>query len=253
MLIYKCCASVLLVLSLWTGSAAAEEQTTKVLFDQGHDQRFLIEESGPLQLSGLADMVREKGAHVKSTKSLLSDETLGDCTALIISGPFKSLLPEEVAAVVRFIEKGGRLAAMLHIGQPLASLLARLDVDYSNAVLHERQNVIDADINFRVKAMNPEPLFSGISAFSVYGVWALDPGPAARSVTRTSPLAWVDLNGDKVLSQGDAIAEFSVVVNGSYGAGSFVIFGDDAIFQNRYLDDDNRTLASNLASWLAAR
>lgn len=253
MIKYRYGLSVLIVLSLWVSLAAAEEPVISVLFDQGHNQRFLIEEKGELQLSTLADIVRGRGANVKSTKSALTDETLGAYNALVISGPFETLLPEEVKAVIRFIESGGRLAAMLHIGPPLASLLASLDVDHSNAVLHERQNVIDADINFRVNNLAPDPLFSEISQFSLYGAWALDPGTTARSIARTSPAAWVDMNGDKVLSRGDVVGEFSLVVSGSKGAGSFVIFGDDAIFQNRYLDDDNRKLAVNLASWLVGR
>lgn len=245
--------SVLIVLLLWVNQAAAAESVIRVLFDQGHNQRFLVEEKGELQLSGLADIVRGQGAEVTSTKSALTAEALGACNSLVISGPFAALSPDEVDAVIRFIEKGGRLAAMLHIGPPLAALLSRLDVDHSNAVLHERQNVIDADINFRVKELASEPLFSGISQFSLYGGWALDPGPSARSVARTSPVAWADLNGDRILSKGDVVGEFTVAVSGVYGAGSFVIFGDDAIFQNRYLDDDNRRLATNLASWLAGR
>lgn len=41
-----------------------------------------------------------------------------------------------------------------------------------------------------------------------------------------------------------------MVVAGSYGKGRFAVFGDDAIFQNRFLDADNRKLAANLARWL---
>jgi hypothetical protein len=29
-----------------------------------------------------------------------------------------------------------------------------------------------------------------------------------------------------------------------------VVFGDDALFQNRFLDGNNRVLAGNLARWL---
>jgi hypothetical protein len=41
-----------------------------------------------------------------------------------------------------------------------------------------------------------------------------------------------------------------VVVTGELGAGRFIIFGDDAVFQNRFLDRQNRQLAKNLARWL---
>lgn len=246
-----CIAGVIMVLLLRVPVAAAEEFVSGILFDQGHRQLFLIEENGPLQLSGLADVIRRQGSHVKSTKRVLSDETLSGYKALVISGPFEPLLPEEVDAVARFIERGGRLAAMLHIGAPLAGLLARLDIDHSNAVLHERRNIIDTDINFRVIHLDSTPLFSGVNHISVYGAWALDPGSGSTSIARTSSAAWVDLDGDRILSRGDVIGAFPLIVNGTYGAGGFMVFGDDAIFQNRYLDDENRKLAANLASWLA--
>lgn len=246
-------AKVALVAMLWAGSAFAAEDGARILFDQGHNQRFLIEEKGELQLSDFAGIMRGRGAEVASTRKPLNDDTLKEITALVISGPFESLRPEEVEAVVRFIERGGRVAAMLHIGPPLAGLLARLDLDHSNAVLHERRNVIDSDTNFRVTALSTSPLFSGLTHFSVYGVWALDPGKNGVSLAKTSADSWVDLDGDKALSNGDASGIFTVAVSGTRGSGGFIVFGDDAIFQNRYLDENNRRLAANLAGWLAGR
>jgi hypothetical protein len=233
--------------------AVAGEGGPQILFDQGHNQRFLIEEKGELQLSGFADIMRGQGLQVASTKKPLNDEVLKDVSALVISGPFGTLTAEEVDSVVRFVERGGRLAAMLHIGSPLAGLLARLDLDHSNAVLHERNNVIDTDINFRVTNLSGSPLFAGITQFSLYGGWALNPGKSGTSLAKTSPEAWVDLDGNKVLSEGDPVGAFSVAVAGTLGGGSYIVFGDDAIFQNRYLVENNLKLAGNLAGWLAGR
>lgn len=246
---------VLIITILHVHPSFGEEQAPLVIFDQGHNQRFLIENSGELQMSGLADIVKAQGARVSSTKTPLRDKSMQGVSGLVISGPFEKLQPNEIEAVLRFLKKGGRLAVMLHIGSPLAGLLAGLDVDSSNAVLHERQNIIDSDSNFRVKALSPSPLFTGINQFSAYGAWALNAGSSSSSsiIANTSPESWVDLNGDRVLSKGDAIGVFGVVVSGTFGAGSFVIFGDDAIFQNRYLDADNKKLAANLASWLSGR
>jgi len=75
-------------------------------------------------------------------------------------------------------------------------------------------------------------------------------GSSARVIASTSPKGWVDLNGDKKLSTGDVVQAFGVVVDGARGAGRFVVFGDDAIFQNKFLDQQNLRLAHNLASWL---
>ncbi|MBT1073134.1 DUF4350 domain-containing protein [Pelotalea chapellei] len=229
----------------------AKDDAPRILFDQGHNQRFLIGEKGELQLSKLADTVRKQGAQVNSTTSPLSNETLGNCEALVISGPFAELTSEESDAVLHFLERGGRLAVMLHIGQPVAGLLARLNVEHSNAVLHERRNILDMDINFTINDLKKNPLFNGISQFSVYGAWALNPGPGSTAIASTSPESWVDLNGDKTFSKDDANGPFALVVWGNKGKGSFIIFGDDAIFQNRFLDKNNAALAVNLAAWLA--
>ena len=99
----------------------------------------------------------------------------------------------------------------------------------------------------------PTQLFSGINSFSAYGVWALKPGASSSAIARTSPEAWVDLKGDNIFSEGDAVGAFAVVVMGTLGKGDFVVFGDDAIFQNRFLDDNNRKLAINLGTWLTRR
>ncbi|HIJ95429.1 MAG TPA: DUF4350 domain-containing protein [Desulfuromonadales bacterium] len=245
--------SFLLFLLFSSHSGFADERHATILFDQGHNQRFIIEKKGDLHLSKLAETMMNTGAQVTSTHLPLSDETLKSATALVISGPFKSLQPEEVEAVARFIEKGGRIAVMLHIGPPLVGLLQKLDLDHSNFAIHERANVIDNDINFRVDKLASSPLFSGITQFSVYGCWALDQGRTGIKLAQSSPQAWVDLNGDKVLSAGDSVGEFTVAVSGKYGAGSYVVFGDDAMFQNRFLDENNSKLAANLALWLTGR
>lgn len=132
-------------------------------------------------------------------------------------------------------------------------MLVRLGLDHSNYVLHERRNIIDEDINFRVTPLPGSPLSTDLKQFSVYGCWALDPGKTGTPIAQTSPDAWVDLDGDKVISKGDVIGVFTVAVSGALGTGGFVVFGDDAIFQNRYLDENNSRLATNLAGWLAGR
>jgi hypothetical protein len=193
-----------------------------------------------------------EGLAVRSSFVLLSDESLKGVAALVISGPFQEISADEAAAVVRFLERGGRLAAMLHIGAPFSGLLQRLEVDFTNYVLYEQENVIDGDPrNFRVKALEPDQIFAGIDHFSLYGGWALmNTAPSARIVASTSASGWVDLNGDKKLSKGDVVGSFGVVVTGAAGSGRFIVFGDDAIFQNRFLDEQNRLLAKNLARWL---
>lgn len=222
-----------------------------VLVDQGHGQRFVVEQGGELHLSGLASILKEEGLQVTTGRERITDESLDKAAALVISGPFAPLAPEEVDAVVRFLERGGRVALMLHIGQPLAGLIHRVGGDFSNGVIHERQNVIAGnDITFKVRDLTTHPIFGGMEQFGLYGGWALN---GLTPLARTSSEAWVDLDGNRKLSAGDAVDRFAVVTEGNIGAGRILIFGDDAIFQNRYLDDSNTCLARNLAHWLAGQ
>lgn len=235
-----------------TAAAGTALAAPLVLIDQSHDQRFVVEKEGPLDLSAFAAILMEEGLAVKSSSETVTDELLKGVGAVIISGPFKPIEPQEVAALRRFLERGGRLAVMLHIGSPFADLLDNLDVDFTNFVLGEQENIIDNDTrNFQVKAFDTNPLFAGIDHFSLYGGWALmNTAASAKIVASTSPRGWVDFNGDKKLSKGDVMQSFGVVVVGEIGAGRFVAFGDDAIFQNKFLDASNRQLAKNLARWL---
>lgn len=223
-----------------------------VLFDQAHNQRFLIEEEGPLHLSRLAVVFKENGFQIRSSKDPLSDTLLQGVSAVVISGPFQPLLESEVATLSRFLANGGRLAVMLHIGSPFRGLLEKLDVDFTNFVLHETSVAINGDsLNFRVVDLSPSPLFEGVATVSFYGAWALmNTSEKSAIVARTTDKAWLDVDNDKNLSKGDAVGSFGLIVTGRHGKGAFAIFGDDALFQNRFLDENNKNLAGNLARWL---
>ena len=244
-------ACLLLVFSaFWSLPVSA----STVVFDEGHGQRFIIAKDGPLDLSSLASVVRKGGGNAVSLGAPLTDAALADADALVISGPFAPFSTEEVAAVVRFLGRGGRVAVMLHIGTPAGELLHRLGVDFSNAAIREQHDIIDADhANFRVSRFASHPLLAGVKSFSLHGVWALMAYDSnAQVIASTSPDAWIDLDGDGSLSAGDAVQSFGVVVSGTSGKGEFLVFGDDAIFQNKFLDADNRLLATNLTTWLLA-
>jgi len=238
---------VLLCLAL----AARGEAAQKVLFDTGHGERFLIGEKGPLQLSALAETFQAAGVQVETLAHPFSDASLAGADALVISGAFAALHPQEIEAIVRFVKGGGKLAVMLHTAPPLSPLLDRLQISYTNGVILERQNVIENDpLRFRVDRIGSHPVMQGVHEFSLHGAWGLiNRNDSTRIVAATSPEAWVDLDRDGVQKQ-DATASFGVVVAGELGKGGFLVFGDDAIFQNKFLDENNRQLAASLAGWL---
>lgn len=235
---------------------AARATTRSVaLFDQSHGQRFLAGNTGPLDLSSFVKVLGDQGLEVKTTSEPITAQLLAHVDVLIISGAFKPLSASEVEATTRFIERGGRLAVMLHIGPPVADLLHRLHTSISNGVICEQENIIgDACSNFRVTRLKPHELTKGLKEFSIYGGWALlNTAANASIVAETSPRAWIDLNADGKLGAGDAVQSFGVIVTGQLGHGRFVVFGDDAVFQNQFVKEGNLLLAHNLGVWLAQR
>jgi hypothetical protein len=242
---------ILLVLSL-VAPGGAVAAAPLLLLDQGHGQRFVVEKDGPLDLSQFASIMKAEGFDVRVGTVPFTAESLAGVSALVISGPFTTLQPEETRALMTFIAKGGHLAMMLHIPYPVADLVHGLDVDFTNYVLYEQENIIAGDQrNFQVTNFVSHPLFASLDRFSLYGGWALmNTGKDARIIASTSEKGWVDLDSDGKLSKWDAVQAFGIVVEGTRGAGRFLVFGDDAIFQNKFLDDHNRQLARNLAGWL---
>ncbi|WP_236021836.1 GldG family protein [Geomesophilobacter sediminis] len=243
------CILVLVVLIGMITTGVASAQT--VMFDNSHGERFSPEGTGPLQLSGLAGTLQKAGARVVSCDTALTDATLKGVDGLIISGAFRPFNAEETDAVVRFLLRGGKVAIMLHIAPPLEGLLQRLEVAYTNGVIHERENIINGDpMNFRVTNLGSHPVLKGVETFSLYGVWGVkNTSDASRVIAATGPNAWIDLDGSKIPRK-EATGSFGVAVAGTVGSGGFIVFGDDAIFQNKFLDRENQQLATNLAGWL---
>jgi hypothetical protein len=244
-------ASLLVAFFLATEAAWGADWPT-LLFDEGHGQKFLIEDSGRLQLTGLAEIFRSQGFRVAARSVPLTDAALAEVDALVLSGPFRPYTAEEVTAISRFVDRGGRLAVMLHIGMPVAELLEQLGVGVSPGVIHDPDQAIDGDpLNFRVTQFAPHRLFAGVERFSLYGVWAVTNTKSnATVIAATGHGAWIGLGDNRRLPTSEADSSFGVAVAGHYGHGRFVVFGDDAVFQNGFLDDDNRRLARNLSVWL---
>jgi len=247
-------SALFISLSLFITAVEPVNAKTTVLFDQGHGQRLVIEGNRDLDLSRLAGLFRESGLKVAAAETPLTAELLAGINALVLSGTFQPYTSKEIEVITSFVERGGALCIMLHIAPPLAPLLRSLGVEHSNGAIREQDNIIDGNpLNFRVTRLMNHPLFQGLKQFALYGVWALlDNSPGVRAIARTSPSSWIDLNGNGQFDPKDARQSFAVVVEGQLGRGRFVVFGDDALFQNKFLDGDNLILGRNLAAWLAA-
>lgn len=226
----------------------------RVIFDQGHGQPFRIEEKGPLQLSGLAALFRAEGFQVRPLGAPLDDQALAEADVLVSAAPFHPYSPAEIEAVLRFLDRGGRVALLLHVPPPAVGLLDQLGVAYSSAPVREGAGVIEGDpLHFRVTPLPSGP-FKGVKSFALFGAWALRPlTSGVRTLASTGPNAWVDLDGNKSYSPHDARQSFAVAVTGTRGKGRYIVFGDDTAFQDRYLEKYNAPLGRAVVRWLKAK
>lgn len=249
---YTMLVAMLLGLVISVPDLHAARRKPVVLFDQGHGQAFVIGNSGDLQLSALAGLFREGGFEVEAGAKAITPQLLSRIDCLVISGPFKPFTAEETGAIRNFIKQGGYVSIMIHITPPVLGLLKEFGIFTTNGPINEVRDIIGADAkNFRVSDLRPHPLTKGLRRFSAYGVWGLNPeSGSSRIIAKTSPRSWVDLNGDGKFDRGDAAQQFGVIVAGNLGRGGFAVFGDDAIFQNRFLKEDNLLLGKNLVSWM---
>ena len=242
----------LLVMSagfLVTPTLAAERQ---VLFDQGHGQRFLLSGSEPLGLSGLAAELRAQGLTPKPLSGVITPASLRGAAALVVSGSFLAFTDQELSAIDGFLGKGGRLCVMLHIADPVRPLLQRLGVGVTRAPIMEQVNLVDNNpLAFKVVNFAKHRVTAGLTGFNVNGCWGLgNIAPASQVQAWSSNQAWSDTNGDGRRGADEPTATLGVLAGGGQGKGAYLVFGDDAIFQNQFLIGGNLALAKNLAGWL---
>ena len=224
----------------------------RVLFDEGHRQAFTIEKKGRLDLSTFSQIIIDAGNQVHATKHPFTKGIFSEVDALIISGPFKSFLPLEITEIKRFVQSGGKLVVLIHISPTVGDLLAAFDIKVSNYIVNEHEQLLDnKSSSFVVSRLSEHALFTDISHFNLYGGWALKAvNHAMVPIASTSSNAWLDINKNKQRDSQDHQLTADLIIHGAFGHGEILIFADDAIFQNRFIINNNKKMAKNLAKWL---
>lgn len=248
---YGYCLCLVGFLAAWFASPVLAGERV-ALFDQGHGQRFLIEGDEPLGLSTLAETFKDQGLTLRVKSRAMNQESLREVTALVLSGPFQPVSKTETAAIEDFLGRGGRLCIMLHIAEPVRSLLSTWGVTVTRTPIREGINLLGDDpMEFRVKNLVAHPVTSGLKSFNVKGCWGLrNMNDSVQILAWSSPRTWCDLNGDGRRGAEEFSMPQGIIAAGERGKGAFLVFGDDAIFQNRFLSGGNLKLARNLAAWL---
>ncbi|MGB8951737.1 MAG: GldG family protein [Candidatus Aminicenantales bacterium] len=90
----------------------SREKKKIIYFLEGHGEHS-IEESDEDSYSSVKDELQKLGYEVKKLSLALSDHFPKDCALLVIPGPEKDLVPNELETIKTYVEEGGRVFFMI--------------------------------------------------------------------------------------------------------------------------------------------
>jgi gliding motility-associatede transport system auxiliary component len=165
----------------------------KVYFTEGHGEPPLRGE-GPDGLGTAVRALEGQGYEVAAASLLRDGEVPADATALVVAAPRRPLLDGEVAAVRRYLLRGGRLAVL---AEPEASTGLE-------PVLAEFGMQLDADI-------------------------VLDPSPAAQAMGGNASTPLVQPVHEHPITRSLAAAQLPVIFGTSRSLSPLIAAGGDAV------------------------
>ena len=241
--------TLFLILSFATGANAGN-----VYFDVSHRVIFQPDSDRKLGLKRFVSLFEKNGdkVHIKSPDFNAIEAARPD--VIVLPGSMTEYSGPEIYRLEKFVKEGGNLLVLLHIAPPLARVTERFGIVLSNAVISEKENLIDkSSQDFYAKDISSHPLTKDVSSIALYGTWGLLAEKNAEIVASTSDEAFMDFNRNRVLdkAEGELEIKVGVVAVSEYGKGKVVVVADDAPLANAFLDKgDNLKLARNIISWL---
>lgn len=234
-----------------------------------------LERTDELGYSGLAAALATEGYRIRSVVAAAMPEVPEDADAVVALAPRRQLLPEAIAALRRYLLRGGRLVALLEPGvdSGLEALLAEFGMRSPDAVVVDPAS---ADLGTTGRGTAPlithyethpttrglEPsrmaMLHGARAFALTKPQADD---ELRRTALSSPRAWLSSDLSLLTSRSrppdpDAAARGyqTLAAAGRYrreqGETRIVAFGDGDFASNRYLRTlYNLDLVLNAVHW----
>lgn len=254
-----------------------------VCFSQGHGERDVDSSDGEGYASVKKGLENEN-YQVKTLNLIEGAGVPADCSILIIAGPRKDYLPQEVDAIRAYMSRGGRVLFMLDaLGDARAenpATLAKLLVDWNvtirnDLVIEPRYRVVGGGLGLTVVltyGSSPivQPLARTATIFPL--ARSFDIGKDSKSGVTDSPLCETSSDSYGVADFNSKVRDIrfragkdykgplNVAVSGTVSSqgekaaeGRFVAVGTSALVSNAYLEaEGNRDLFMNMVSWLSA-
>ena len=262
----------------------ARERAIRVYFTVGHGEIDLASESDS-GFAGVAAMLRDQGFDPQAFVGPAATEVPADADLVVVAAPERDLMPEELAVLDRYLERGGRMLVLADAGQRsnfYSEFLPRWGFVLDDAVVLDRAS--------SPLLQDPTPLNLLVHLFAPYN-------PVTRNLSqrtmvllpRTRPVelgrkpepddrldraafasqrAWVSHDVARALAGSEMSPpenaepqEIAVVATGRYpraAAGAarearIVVIGNRDFASNRLLEAlYNRDLLANAVRWLGS-
>ncbi len=209
----------------------------------------------------------------------LAEEIPQDADMLVILGPDKPFLPAEIAAITRYLERGGSLILALEPVVPgqiieskdaLVDLLSFIGVKKDVGILASEQQIVSISggkfdrVNITIGTFSTHPSTVVLAAepsgvmMSLAGGLELMPGGSGNPIVtvRTTDQTWSDMNQNLEFDQDSESKKARPVVIASTGKGAkswrAVVTGDSTMFSDlAAVVRGNQQFMSDTTNWLA--
>jgi hypothetical protein len=219
-----------------------------VLYDVAHLEIFGPKNTSDLGASAAVARMRKAGLRVVANHDPYTDEMLKGVSGVIISGNMRPIGESEIAALRRFMERGGIVLVTVHIAPMAQNLVQPFGMALSGGVLQTTQPR-SGDTAEKLVCTNIEKsrLTEGVNSIRVLGAWAVAVQSPSVIVVGTGKDAWLDQDNNGSLGTNDMQGPFGMIAERQVGKGVIIVSGDDAVFANIALaSTDNLQLFDNI-------
>jgi len=253
---------------------------TRILYTAVGEGEGDAESGEPSGYSGLATALMAEGYELRGLFTATAPEVPNGAAGLLVIGARRTLRPEAAAAIERYLERGGRLVALLEPGvqSGIEGTLEHFGFSVPNAlVIDPAAGPVEGappGVNPVVAAYASHPITRGLSnrtltfflrARPVEAVHKPKPDDELVSLAYTSPYSWLDFHLTAMRGSspprpppGTVFQRYPLVAAGRYprpsGEARIVAFGDADFATNQYLRSlYNLDLLLNAIHWALAR
>ena len=191
-------------------------ETKRIYFTTGHGEPDLEARETQDGFGQFKAAIQNEGAEVQPLLLATIPDVPGDADLLIIAGPQRPFLENEIAALQRYLDRGGNTLFLLEprFNEDLNALLAERGIVVGNDVIVDEQVTLfsgpQVGIEPVVRDYGLHPITEGFDQNTLYRIVRsvrpadeLPDGVGVTEIVRTSPASWAETGVDQLFETGE--------------------------------------------------